>query len=327
LYYTKQFEDIYNSTLQLLGDKKVIVLTHTPVDNWTKSEYNPKWIYVNGHTHRNRYVEDEKCTIYSDNQIGYNKNKLALKYFKLDTSVDIFAEYEDGIYEISIEEYTDFYFYKKYRIRFNQNEGKVIMVKRDGLYCFLYKDRLLNGGRITKKLTSKDAFDLMAEYSNIIKSVFEKYTKALITVSNEVKRIGGSGIIHGAIVDIDYFNHLYINPSDGKITPYYALSIQTKYVYDNIQSLLKTHNKQLYSNYCKLLSGKTSEITVLPTIATQCERTGTYDPDTTIYRNSRKLKTIQYLMEDNIIREFDQEIIDLYYASKNNASNIGFLKS
>ncbi|WP_440970910.1 DUF4116 domain-containing protein [Peribacillus frigoritolerans] len=47
---TNQFQFIYKKVKSVLGNDKVIILTHTPKENWSNEDYNPNWIYVNGHT-------------------------------------------------------------------------------------------------------------------------------------------------------------------------------------------------------------------------------------------------------------------------------------
>ena len=57
-----------------------------------------------------------------------------------------------------------------------------------------------------------------------------------------------SGKIHGCIVDIDMYNHIYVNPSDGKITPYHAFNMYDKDVYQNTKSLISTQKPELMNS-------------------------------------------------------------------------------
>ena len=50
-----------------------------------------------------------------------------------------------------------------------------------------------------------------------MKAAFTPYRNALKTISKEIRAFGGNGNIHGCIIDIDFFNHIYVNPFDGKI--------------------------------------------------------------------------------------------------------------
>lgn len=57
------------------------------------------------------------------------------------------------------------------------------------------------------------------------------YHEALKHISNQIKKIGGDGRIHGCIVDIDEMNHVYLNPIDGRIICYWASAINHRYEY------------------------------------------------------------------------------------------------
>lgn len=63
---------------------------------------------MNGHNHQNFYEISDRRTIYADNQIGYRAKNIGLKYFYCDNDYDIFAYYQDGVHEITKEQYIDF---------------------------------------------------------------------------------------------------------------------------------------------------------------------------------------------------------------------------
>lgn len=83
---------------------------------------------------------------------------------------------------------------------------------------------------IGKKLINEIAF---------IKEPLDKYTSIQQKISEQIKSIGGSGYMHGAIIDIDYYNHIYVNPHDLTITGYFAYDVINKQFYKNIPALLK----------------------------------------------------------------------------------------
>ena len=78
LQYTQQSETVYNKLQDALSKNKLIVLSHMPPQDWSKRALVPNWIYVNGHTHRNRYVQSNECTVYADNQVGYKPRCIGL---------------------------------------------------------------------------------------------------------------------------------------------------------------------------------------------------------------------------------------------------------
>ncbi len=53
-------------------------------------------------------------------------------------------------------------------------------------------------------------------------------------------------------VDIDFYNHIYLNPIDGKVVPYYALSTYDKWVYKDVKSLLLERCPELIDRYLEI---------------------------------------------------------------------------
>ncbi len=118
---TSEFYFLYKKVAKALNNKKVIVLTHMPVECWynNTNDLVDGFIYVNGHTHRNRSYTNGKWIIYSDNQVGNSSSRLwflkkasfwsqriKLKYFDLNEQIlDCFSEYGDGIHEITKDQY------------------------------------------------------------------------------------------------------------------------------------------------------------------------------------------------------------------------------
>lgn len=124
----------------------------------------------------------------------------------------------------------------------------------------------------------------------------------------KLKKIGGSGYIHGSIIDIDFYNHLYVNPLDATITPYFAYSMIDKYVYINLISLLKAHNKELYGNYIKLLEHRNNKNLIVFNNNLQESNKKIFVPETEMYRISRILKSFQYTTKNNIVRLWNDTI-------------------
>ena len=74
-----QFLSVYDKLMRCASEMQVIVLTHTPVTDWLSVEVNPKWIYINGHTHQNSLIrKPDGTTVLSDNQVGYKPTKWKL---------------------------------------------------------------------------------------------------------------------------------------------------------------------------------------------------------------------------------------------------------
>lgn len=312
---SKIFEDLYNRLCPILSNKNTIILTHTPKKDWcreTKPDKN--YVYVSGHTHRNFFYDDGEYRVYSDNQVGYHIENPHLKTFLIDNDYDCFSDYEDGIFEITSEQYNDFYRGKNIPMTFQREVNVLYMLKKNGYYCFVHKSRsgsltILNGGAM-KKLEIQDVqyyYDNMDTMISTIKTPLDKFTSFQKRIADMVKQIGGIGTIHGSIVDIDSYNHIYVNPFDLSITGYWASDIINKIVYPSIPALLEKNCPVMFGEYVKLLKGNSenplalkqqTNITVLPQ---------TY-LDTDIYKASREIKKMQKL-SSNILTSWYEDTL------------------
>ena len=124
---------------------------------------------------------------------------------------------------------------------------------------------LLNGGKRQKLYYDiRYYYNNLPEYVTRVRDALLPYQKALSMVSDEVKLIGGTGTVHGCIVDIDFFKHVYLNPFDGKVTPYFAFNITDKVVFDNMILLLESspfppiqqRNKSILSRFMTMSQGR-----------------------------------------------------------------------
>ena len=151
-----------------------------------------------------------------------------------------------------------------------------------------------------------------------------------------------SGKIHGCIVDIDMYNHIYVNPSDGKITPYHAFSMYDKDVYQNTKSLISSQKPELMNSLNNLLTTKkknnedysllVQDIAAknLAIISQEDEINDdsikVYDYD--MYEISNKLKPLQNIYDINLVQVWyddflntDKLMIETKYGKKTNKVN------
>lgn len=300
---SKEFEKLYHIVCEALYYRSVIVFTHTPLKDWCSDRNcQPGFVYVSGHSHRNYFYDDGDYRVYADNQIGYRKQTPALKYFYIDGEYDVLADYEDGIHEITKDQYIDFYRGKNLQMQLNRDIHVLYMLKKNGYYCFIHSSKggsltILNGAS-RKKLLIKDInyyYAGMESEIEYIKNPLDKYTKIQKQIANEVKRIGGDGTIHGAIVDIDFYNHIFVMPDSLRMIAYRAENIIDKVEYPSILELLEANCPRLYNNYEKLL--KTETKYPLEVIKKKRGRRRAPRPyyDTDIYQVSRELKKMQKL--------------------------------
>lgn len=317
-----RFERIYDKVLRCAADKKVVVLTHTPVYDWTSKPCNNNWIYVNGHTHHNTLtVSEDGATILADNQIGYEPQTWTLRSFPIENVwYDPFESYDDGIYPITSKQYQDFNNGRGIYSRGCNYEGTIYALKREQMYMFVLKSNtslcILAGGQ-RKRLGRNDIqyyYDHLAEYCEYVRNLIEPYKSFMLSISNEVKRIGGPGTIHGCIVDISYFSHIYVNPFDGKITPYWAWDISSRVPYSTVQKLLEDKEPHLMKKYLKEVDKKTLLLLSNNMVEDGTQMGLTTVPEwvfgTEMYKPSRIMRAVQYVWEKDVIRIWNDDVLE-----------------
>lgn len=312
---TLKFLNGYNRLLDIAKNEPIIILSHMPKEDWSGNvEYNSNWTYFYGHTHSNCFIRNKEMTIIADNQIGYEKKYLELKSICFSPKKDIFAEYEDGIYEIDRDAY---YLFLRcmYISCQSYRDRQITMLKRDGKYLFLTRGKsgklqLLDGFHV-KDLEIQDInyyYDNMSEYCNLLINATTPFLEYMYEVSLKIKQVGGTGVIHGSIIDIDFFNHVYVNPLDGKIVAYFATSPDDKYIYPSIPALLKEECPDKY----KLFQKNKREFNEISAFQDTELMIGTqYDDCRDYLKASNQMKKIEYL-SNNIIRIWMQEWYDKY---------------
>lgn len=316
---SERFRSVYDKLNRCAGDKRVIVLTHNPVSDWTDEPINPNWIYVNGHTHRNSLIGKN---VLSDNQVGYKLSRWRLNGFSVDDIQDPFINMEDGIHEISPEIYKLFYSERYIATSGCNYPGRIFALKRKDLYMFILQSEaqlyILSGGQ-RKRLDNMNIqyyYDNMERYVSKVYELLEPYNKAIWVLSGEIRDVGGDGTVHGCIVDIDFFNHVYLNPFDGKVTSYYAEDTVSRLVYEDLPALLREKRPELYPKF--IAADKNGSIPLLSKFAVSKENEtqnmeSAKVPElvmgTEMYSPSRIMRSIQYIFDNNVIRIWKDEIL------------------
>ena len=324
---SKRFRAMYEKVLASAENLRVIVLTHTQMADWSDARYNPKWIYVSGHTHQNTFLlQRDGTAVFSDNQVGYRPKHWHLNSFTIDAhKYDPFKDLPDGIYPIAREQYVEFNRCQGIMMQSMKYPGDLYALKHDGVYMFVLESAsglcLLEGGRRHKLDYDIDYyFDNLPEYVRKVHCAFAPYQKALSMISDEVSTIGGAGTIHGCIVDIDWFNHVYLNPFDGKVTPYFAMNTTGKLVYNNMESLLKsspfppqlTGGVSMLTRYSSLAKekrlpilsrnvNKKWDLAMVPQVVL----------DRSMYEPSRIMRSIQYIFDQNVLRIWNDAVLSI----------------
>lgn len=252
-----------------------------------------------------------------------------------------FLKYEDGIHQILREDYIKFYRSKNYFDMRCRWVGQYYLVKHNGYYMFFLKRNnnfcLFDGGHlysVEHDLTYY--YDNLLTYASKIKKGFSPYWKALQQISKEIKLFGGTGKIHGSIVDIDFTNHIYLAPQTGKMEPYFAGDMLSRIHYSSVKQLLsdnKTnettesfqniYRKRLdHKDMLRLYNKHISELTFLnhdymisddsPQKYKNCVIGNDvfedfYDKD--MYYRSRLLNKVEYLYKINTIRFWRDAVV------------------
>ena len=299
----------------------LIVLTHNPISDWTDEHPAPNCVYFNGHTHRNvLHNLDNNTNIFADNQVGYTKKSISLKNALIFRRYNPFSIYSDGIHEINSADYTSFYAYNgetigtgTIDIQISNYGAKLYMLKKDELYCFLLaSDKgvyICNGGALRKisKANALDYFyEIFPQIAEIYLTTLMPFRKKQLEISAFVKSFGGSGSIHGSIIDIDFTNHIMLDGYTGELIYYNSPMFSYAKTYSSMQYLIENHCQELLPAY-EVIAKKVN----LPTIPSNDINTDYFKIDikNSGYVTSRKIKEIQRLFEKNILRAWDESLL------------------
>lgn len=339
---SEKFATLYDrfiAATRAVKDRVLVVATHMPIDDWKKNPtYEDGVVYISGHTHRNFFHDDGIQRVYADNQNGYFGRHPSFKCIYCDDIFDPFISYEDGIYEITKFDYILFYRARRMSMQLSREYSTIYLLKKNNNYCFLARLKsgklsILNGGR-GNSLSVKDVdyyYNLMDEMVDTVTSPLNQYTSIQKQISDAVKSFGGLGRIHGCIVDIDFYNHIYVNPFDLTIKGYYALDMVKKWVYTSIPAMLEKHSPNLYRNYQQLLETQ-SENALIPLVPKNRleSQPGEEYFETDIYKASREISRMQKIY-NNILCYWNDSLIDqkgkyLEYTKKRQSRSISPMK-
>uniref|UniRef100_A0A7C9JCE9 Calcineurin-like phosphoesterase domain-containing protein n=1 Tax=Muribaculaceae bacterium Z82 TaxID=2304548 RepID=A0A7C9JCE9_9BACT len=315
----RSFSDVYEKVLSVAKDDRVIVLTHHPMSSWSASEPNSNWIYVSGHTHKRSARELENgAIILSDGQIGKTPCRWFFKSFLKSGFYDPFLSWEDGVYEIDRQQYMDFNAGRGIEASRVNRKGQIVMIKRDDVYMFLLRGQsktyILDGANIkTAEHESDYYYANLPIYVGVLRHSFARYREAIRLIAQEVKRIGGRGDIHGCIVDISFYNHIYLDPWTGEIKPYYARENGHERYYSNLFELLSCspdRGSRRLSGCRDLLADK-EVCRDLPILSRENKISITAEFAFPKSSSSRMMRKIQYALDDGVVREWNDAALEV----------------
>lgn len=310
--------------------KPLIAVTHYPLKDWMNSQVDNHCYYFTGHDHINTISSQNNSRIFADNQIGYDNTEIELKDAIIGACYNPFINYDDGIHEITIKQYIDFYRYNGEDIRVghirNQlsKNAKFYMIKQNGFYGFFVVNnkntKICEGGLVK---TISEITDIRYFYECFYSMIYQ-YVSALLPLRKYQERLSETvkelkipypeaGRIHGLIVDVDFYHHMMINPNDGKITFYYSPFFGLVKELGSFSKLLKSMESHDYYIKCNrdYLEAKKQAVTkgILKKVGKDNHDFEKIDIKNSLYSVSRRVNQLQRLFTSNILREWDDSII------------------
>ena len=98
---------------------------------------------------------------------------------------------------------------------------------------------------------------------------------------------------------------------DGHVVPYHAIDMTEKYVYKNVESLIEDKCPRLLTDF-KKWKDKESNSFMLDTVSFGLADGAVPVKDRDMYKASRIIRTIQYLLFQNIIRDWNDRILNSF---------------
>lgn len=218
---------------------------------------------------------------------------------------------------------------------------------------------VLNGGRVKKAYFSPEYYyENIERYAQAVKDKFGHYWQALKAISKQIKKLRPdekylrmeysrylnslyppgktpmtyehwyqsygktiklSGKIHGCIVDIDYMNHIYLNPYDGTVVPYYAISMYDKDVFVNFKSLISVKRPEMLESLEKLIETDDNALVVVngngQSTALVLKDDKIFKKTTKVYEHdmyavSNRLKPLEKVFYKKLIQVWYDEILN-----------------
>ncbi|MFI3329788.1 MAG: metallophosphoesterase [bacterium] len=312
---SEKFNEGHEFLLRHLTNYPVVIFSHMPKTDWCKEYVSNNFIYVSGHTHQNQRFKHNNSTFISDNQIGYNNDTFEMKFITMDHDIDLFRNYNDGIYSVSIDDYSKFLFLKRGQLYQSKVlKENVIMLKKKEIYMFFNindkKQLKLLDGFAQRNISNQNIeyyYNNMDVISDLLKESSMDYRTLQEAVSSVLKQLNFSGRIHGCIVDIDFFNHIFIDPIEWDLRIYFAFDVSSRRYYSGFEKFLEVNYQGRLSEYLELKTKgislerndlcKNEDMLVKPTL------------DINMYKNSLIMNKIQSVTEMGILKIWDDSLI------------------
>ncbi len=320
-----RFNRIHERLRVCAGAFRAIILTHTPPQDWCSNKLCDNWFYVCGHNHQNNFnCSSNRPVILNDNQMGFIPRKWALKAFTFNpyNEYNPLEHLSEGIHQISSDEYINYLRSSGIGIQNFSRKGTIYAIKHDDAYMFLLEGKklyILNGGSIHVAEHPLAYYnEHLTRYISQVRKAFIPYDREKKRLGKVIRKLGGWGSDHGCIVDIDFWNHIYCDPCDGTISFYYATDIVNKVFYPDFSHLLKeSPSLPCRDLLLKRLESMGNFPTLLPTVneSALLSMAPEIVRDTSMYDPSRKMRAVQYVLEQKVVRFWRDEILEFDFDS------------
>jgi len=338
IQYSKEWEQKYYDALKKCKKTNtlLIVLTHNPLFDWSRQKhFDCNCIYFCGHNHRNtlRIQEDTNTFVYADNQIGYHSEHVGFKKADVYKRCNPFAMYDDGYHVVDSYNYNAFNRFSGIYIdglkilnKYINNGAQLYLIKEKGYYGFfvVLKEKapqmnpgtfICIGGKIKRVGYETEIESYYNKFSMMISGylkLLSPYRCAQEAISKEVKLLGGDGKIHGYIIDIDWSNHIMLNPHDGKVTFYHSPIFGLIKRYNTIKELLAAHNPELLNQFEKENGMiEKSRFNLLTICNNDSGEYAVVDIKNSQYVESYRMNQLQRLFDAKVLRDWDEEILNI----------------
>lgn len=322
--------DTYKKLLSYAREQQAVVVfcTHFPVEYWFgEAPIADNVTYFSGHTHDGYegYIGGDSF-VFANNQVGYHNRSFGLKKVLLCNRYNPFSSLADGLHETSVDNYWLFSMYIGEPISVNtvakyvlQYGCKLYVAKSDDYYgFFLLSDKkayICNGGRPNKLPHYVSVDGLFNEFKYVLKAyqkVFSGLRAAQEHIAGIIQQIGGSGRIHGTIVDIDFCSHIMINPTTAELQFYYSPMFGEWAEYDDLLGLLSNRLPELAVKYQELLDSNDTSLMVLSKNSISTVDSSLHYVPTGRdggYGASRYMAPIQRLFSGHVLRVWDDVVV------------------
>lgn len=263
----QQWVDISKRT-----DLPLLVCTHINIFEWWKKELPEKYLHFHGDDHRNRRTENGLTRIIADGYRDYRDPNAIMHVYewRLEDTIQIELKqakeddrnHSNGVkYQlISLEDYSS----KMSLLGLSLPGFSLQKALRTGAKLYLfeygqYESYVLDFGNVlalcggakyrTIQVYTLDGFKrLMPQVVERFSGPLKDFYHYMEQISSQIRLLGGSGRIHGCILDIDFYNHVAISPADGTMQWYHSSEYLSLEQHDNILSLASKRANWLLEN-------------------------------------------------------------------------------